>query len=133
MNKAREQELNDEGFEETQSLVSESLSQEASSGNYETDTHDSTRCSPAELTRTSTTTSTASVPKIATTSIGSGTKSLQRRDSPRLIQDKSLSRIKSFERRDSRDSIGGRSSKSQEGSSYLPKRTGSLKREPPTR
>ncbi|CAK9809134.1 FH2 domain-containing protein 1 [Anthophora plagiata] len=46
---ARDQELNDEGFEETQSLVSETLSQETSSGNYETDTHDSTRCSPAEL------------------------------------------------------------------------------------
>lgn len=45
----RDQELNDEGFEETQSLVSETLSQETSSGNYETDTHDSTRCSPAEL------------------------------------------------------------------------------------
>ncbi|XP_011866481.1 PREDICTED: uncharacterized protein LOC105561273 [Vollenhovia emeryi] len=47
--KSRDQELNDEGFEETQSLVSETLSQETSSGNYETDTHDSTRCSPAEL------------------------------------------------------------------------------------
>lgn len=44
--KVKEQELNDEGFEETQSLVSETLSQETSSGNYETD---STRCSPAEL------------------------------------------------------------------------------------
>lgn len=49
VNKARDQELNDEGFEETQSLVSETLSQETSSGNYETDTHDSTRCSPADL------------------------------------------------------------------------------------
>ncbi|XP_012532243.2 uncharacterized protein LOC105834370 isoform X1 [Monomorium pharaonis] len=47
--KSKDQELNDEGFEETQSLVSETLSQETSSGNYETDTHDSTRCSPAEL------------------------------------------------------------------------------------
>lgn len=47
--KGRDQELNDEGFEETQSLVSESLSQETSSGNYETDAHDSTRYSPAEL------------------------------------------------------------------------------------
>lgn len=47
--KARDQEMNDEGFEETQSLVSETLSQETSSGNYETDAHDSTRCSPAEL------------------------------------------------------------------------------------
>jgi len=47
--KSRDQELNDEGFEETQSLVSETLSQETSSGNYETDTHDSTRCSPPEL------------------------------------------------------------------------------------
>ena len=49
VNKTRDQELNDEGFEETQSLVSETLSQETSSGNYETDTHDSTRCSPADL------------------------------------------------------------------------------------
>ncbi|KAG5307322.1 FHDC1 protein, partial [Acromyrmex insinuator] len=47
--KSRDQELNDEGFEETQSLVSETLSQETSSGNYETDTHDLMRCSPAEL------------------------------------------------------------------------------------
>ncbi|XP_034177466.2 FH2 domain-containing protein formin 3 isoform X2 [Osmia lignaria lignaria] len=47
--KGRELEMNDEGFEETQSLVSETLSQETSSGNYETDTHDSIRCSPAEL------------------------------------------------------------------------------------
>jgi len=47
--KSKDQELNDEGFEETQSLVSETLSQETSSGNYEMDTHDSTRCSPAEL------------------------------------------------------------------------------------
>lgn len=47
--KSRDQELNDEGFEETQSLVSETLSQETSSGNYETDTHDLIRCSSAEL------------------------------------------------------------------------------------
>lgn len=47
--KGRELEMNDEGFEETQSLVSETLSQETSSGNYETDAHDSIRCSPAEL------------------------------------------------------------------------------------
>ncbi|XP_057321996.1 uncharacterized protein LOC130665560 [Microplitis mediator] len=47
--KGKEQELNDEGFEETQSLVSETLSQETSSGNYETDIHDSPRCSPAEM------------------------------------------------------------------------------------
>lgn len=52
--KGRDQELNDEGFEETQSLVSESLSQETSSGNYETDAHDSTRYSPAELRYTGT-------------------------------------------------------------------------------
>lgn len=45
----KETELNDEGFEETQSLVSETLSQETSSGNYETDTHDSPRHSPAEM------------------------------------------------------------------------------------
>lgn len=47
--KVRDQEMNDEGFEETQSLVSESLSQETSSGHYETDAHDSTRYSPADL------------------------------------------------------------------------------------
>ncbi|XP_074112850.1 FH2 domain-containing protein formin 3 isoform X1 [Cotesia typhae] len=47
--KGKELELNDEGFEETQSLVSETLSQETSSGNYETDIHDSPRCSPAEM------------------------------------------------------------------------------------
>ncbi|XP_018405882.1 PREDICTED: uncharacterized protein LOC108782187 isoform X1 [Cyphomyrmex costatus] len=47
--KSRDQELNDEGFEETQSLVSESLSQETYSGNYETDTHDLIQCPPAEL------------------------------------------------------------------------------------
>ncbi|KAK0178259.1 hypothetical protein PV328_002226 [Microctonus aethiopoides] len=47
--KGKDQEMNDEGFEETQSLVSETLSQETSSGNYETDIHDSPRCSPAEM------------------------------------------------------------------------------------
>ncbi|XP_031785571.1 cell division control protein 12 isoform X2 [Nasonia vitripennis] len=132
--KAREQELNDEGFEETQSLVSETLSQEASSGNYETDTHDSTRCSPAELTRTTS----SSLPKTSSTIIGSSksatTKSLPRRESSRLnVQDKNLARIKSFDRRDSRDSLSSRTGKPQESSSFLPKRTSSLKREPPTR
>lgn len=49
----RESELHDEGFEETQSLVSETMSsQDASSGNYETDAPDSsTRCSPANLSK----------------------------------------------------------------------------------
>ncbi|XP_011314517.1 uncharacterized protein form3 [Fopius arisanus] len=47
--KSKDQEMNDEGFEETQSLVSETLSQETSSGNYETDVHDSPSCSPAEM------------------------------------------------------------------------------------
>ncbi|XP_063991076.1 uncharacterized protein Form3 isoform X2 [Diachasmimorpha longicaudata] len=47
--KSKDLELNDEGFEETQSLVSETLSQETSSGNYETDIHDSPSCSPAEM------------------------------------------------------------------------------------
>lgn len=144
---AREQELNDEGFEETQSLVSETLSQEASSGNYETDTHDSTRCSPAELTRTtavanSNNSGTAGLLGKSSSPIvgnGGGTSSKtlqQRRDGLGRIsaaQDKSLTRIKGFERRDSRDSLSGRSVKSQEGSSFLPKRTGSLKREPPAR
>lgn len=132
--KAREQELNDEGFEETQSLVSETLSQEASSGNYETDTHDSTRCSPAELTRTTS----SGLPKTSSTIIGSNntatSKSLPRRESSRVnAQDKNLARIKSFDRRDSRDSLSSRTGKPQESSSFLPKRTSSLKREPPTR
>lgn len=44
------EDLHDEGFEETQSLVSETLSsQETSSGNFETDMPDSTRCSPANM------------------------------------------------------------------------------------
>ncbi|XP_058792398.1 uncharacterized protein LOC131664929 isoform X3 [Phymastichus coffea] len=132
--KAREQELNDEGFEETQSLVSESLSQEASSGNYETDAHDSTRCSPAELTRAGGAGGAgAALSKAAVGVIGSA-KSLQRRDGPRHAPDKSLSRIKSFERRDAREGgVAARAGKGQEVSSYLPKRTASLKREPPAR
>ncbi|XP_048516246.1 uncharacterized protein LOC105690620 [Athalia rosae] len=45
-----EQEFNDEGFEETQSLVSETLSQGTSSGgNYETDAHDSANNSSAKI------------------------------------------------------------------------------------
>jgi hypothetical protein len=153
--KARELELNDEGFEETQSLVSETLSQEASSGNYETDTHDSTRCSPAELTRTgsgardSGPVGVGSGPGAKVGSAGTGgagPKSLQRRDSSRIAaHDKNLARIKSFDRRDSRDSftsrdsrdsrdsLTSRSSKGPDPSSFLPKRTASLKREPPTR
>lgn len=47
-----EHELNDEGFEETQSLVSETLSQETSSGcNYEIDATDSSRSKSSEYKR----------------------------------------------------------------------------------
>ena len=147
-NKAREQELNDEGFEETQSLVSESLSQEASSGNYETDTHDSTRCSPAEMTRLApSTTSGAPSQKIlptksitATTAKSSKVLAKGAQGARSVVPDKSIARLqKTFERRDSRDSLSsGRSAKStandkSAASSYLPKRAASLKREPPTR
>ncbi|XP_033218569.1 uncharacterized protein LOC117173991 isoform X2 [Belonocnema kinseyi] len=104
VNKARDQELNDEGFEETQSLVSETLSQETSSGNYETDTHDSTRCSPADL--------------------GCSTND-QRRGSDIPASEPSLTRIKSFERRNSSMRL------KDEASSFLPKRSGSLKRDSP--
>ncbi|XP_011504176.1 PREDICTED: cell division control protein 12 [Ceratosolen solmsi marchali] len=134
--KAREIELNDEGFEETQSLVSETLSQEASSGNYETDTHDSTRCSPAELRRTgSGARGGGSGLKVGSPIAGSTmTKSLQRRDSSKIVShEKNIAKIKSFDRRDSRDNFSGRMTKGQDGSSFLPKRTASLKREPLTR
>ncbi|CAB0042304.1 unnamed protein product [Trichogramma brassicae] len=128
-NKAREQELNDEGFEETQSLVSETLSQEASSGNYETDTHDSTRCSPAEMTRGGDTPKKSNpklstLPKVtqsaksSTNSAGSTSKApassaaaFSRRDSSSRLakaaaQDKTVGRLKqAFERRNSRDSV----------------------------
>ncbi|XP_023248408.1 FH2 domain-containing protein 1 [Copidosoma floridanum] len=131
--KARELDLNDEGFEETQSLVSETLSQEASSGNYETDTHDSTRCSPAELTRTGTTTAVAA-PTATSTAVprtsGGLPKGVIGSSDPRptAIQDKNISRIKGgFERRDSRDSVA-----SKDSGSFLPKRTSSVKREVPT-
>ncbi|KAJ8673934.1 hypothetical protein QAD02_005196, partial [Eretmocerus hayati] len=131
----RDQELNDEGFEETQSLVSETLSQEASSGNYETD---STRCSPAELTRPG---SNSSGSKsilgnglsglnggVSQTPVSSTKTLLGRRDSGR-----SLNRLKSFEKRDGLGSISSRTAKPLDPSSLLPKRTGSLKREPPAR
>ncbi|KAL7291846.1 hypothetical protein TKK_0014411 [Trichogramma kaykai] len=130
-NKAREQELNDEGFEETQSLVSETLSQEASSGNYETDTHDSTRCSPAEMTRGGDTPKKSNpklstlpkVTQLAKSSSGSGSTgstskaaassaaAFSRRDSSSRLakaaaQDKTVGRLKqAFERRNSRDSV----------------------------
>ncbi|XP_051166686.1 uncharacterized protein LOC127284982 isoform X2 [Leptopilina boulardi] len=104
VNKSRDQEMNDEGFEETQSLVSETLSQETSSGNYETDTHDSTRCSPADL---------------GCTTNG------QRRGSEIPTSDSSLIRIKPFDRRNSSMRL------KTDTSSFLPKRTGSLKRDLP--
>ncbi|KAL0113000.1 hypothetical protein PUN28_012320 [Cardiocondyla obscurior] len=114
--KGRDQELNDEGFEETQSLVSETLSQETSSGNYETDTHDSTRCSPAEM-----------------RGYGSG----QRQRSTITVMNDDLDT-----RRSSVDKLLKPASdnafdkkmaarNASEKSSFLPKRTGSVKRESP--
>ncbi|XP_024936099.1 uncharacterized protein LOC107262944 isoform X2 [Cephus cinctus] len=101
--KAKDQELNDEGFEETQSLVSETLSQGTSSGNYETDTHDSTRCSPAELRYTAN----------------------NQTDNIARSVNKELTKLKAFAPRTGSMRIPG------EKTSYLPKRTGSLKRETP--
>lgn len=104
VNKSRDQEMNDEGFEETQSLVSETLSQETSSGNYETDTHDSTRCSPADL---------------GCTTNG------QRRIREIPTSESNLTRIKPFDRRNSSMRL------KSDTTSFLPKRTGSLKRDSP--
>lgn len=118
--KSRDQELNDEGFEETQSLVSETLSQETSSGNYETDTHDSsTRCSPAEL-------------------LGGYNSALQhRRNIGAMDEDDDLSggrrlsvnrSLKSSTNKvfDKKETTRNNAS---EKSSFLPKRTASMKRE----
>ncbi|XP_043277907.1 uncharacterized protein form3 [Venturia canescens] len=102
--KVKEQEMNDEGFEETQSLVSETLSQETSSGNYETDAHDSPRCSPAsELTYV--------------------TKKVEPNERRRTIGKDEIARLKAFGPRAGSMKLIG------EKSSFLPKRTGSLKRD----
>lgn len=106
--KAKELEMNDEGFEETQSLVSETLSQETSSGNYETDTHDSPRCSPAsELTYIA--------------------KKVEPTERRRTIGKDEIARLKAFGPRAGSMKLIG------EKSSFLPKRTGSLKRDVPPR
>lgn len=107
LGKARELEMNDEGFEETQSLVSESLSQETSSGNYETDNHDSPRCSPAAELRYRG----PEKPEV-----------IERR---RTVGKDEIARLKAFGPR------AGSMRLSSEKSSFLPKRTGSLKREEP--
>lgn len=124
--KAREQELNDEGFEETQSLVSESLSQEASSGNYETDTHDSTRCSPAELT-TVVEPQPIIDPVIVETNNKPKPSPLQRRGSERI-----LGRTKSVDKTSRAESAKSRPATVQEAapiSNFL-KRGTSLRRQP---
>ncbi|XP_017883156.1 uncharacterized protein LOC108626791 [Ceratina calcarata] len=111
LGKVREQEMNDEGFEETQSLVSETLSQETSSGNYETDTHDSTRCSPAELRYTGTENRPVEDRKIENPLKSSSSSS------------STPSTIKAFEKRaNSMKRVG-------EKSSFLPKRMNSVKRD----
>lgn len=101
--KGKDQELNDEGFEETQSLVSETLSQETSSGNYETDTHDSPRCSPAEMRYDN----------------KNHTETIKR------VGKDEIARLKAFGTRPGSMRISG------EKTSFLPKKTESLKREAP--
>ncbi|XP_076166401.1 FH2 domain-containing protein formin 3 [Ptiloglossa arizonensis] len=112
--KVRDQEMNDEGFEETQSLVSETLSQETSSGNYETDTHDSTRCSPAELRYPGNDTDRGRVTNREVVDV----------DAKKSIDETLKSSIKGFEKRASS------MRKTGEKTSFLPKRTNSLKRDP---
>lgn len=149
LNKAREQELNDEGFEETQSLVSESLSQEASSGNYETDVNDSTNCSPASRLGTGIVSKTLKpINGTSATTIDSSTTTNNRQAlrnqnngrttrSSSIISDKSLSRVKgSYERRDSQNSVSSRASSGNQDTTslngYSTKRIGgNLKREVP--
>ncbi|KZC06411.1 FH2 domain-containing protein 1, partial [Dufourea novaeangliae] len=110
--KGRDQEMNDEGFEESQSLVSETLSQETSSGNYETDTHDSTRCSPAELRFSG---NGPEHERVAPT--------VKKADAKQPIDQTFESSIKGFEKRT------GSTRSTGERSSFLPKRTNSLKRD----
>ncbi|OAD58367.1 FH2 domain-containing protein 1 [Eufriesea mexicana] len=122
--KVRDQEMNDEGFEETQSLVSETLSQETSSGNYETDTHDSTRCSPAEL-RYAGTDSHPPIRDIIGVEVPdhSPRKSIANTLKSTSSASSSSSAIKGFEKRaTSMKHVA-------EKSSFLPKRTNSLKRD----
>ncbi|XP_076638635.1 FH2 domain-containing protein formin 3 isoform X2 [Colletes latitarsis] len=114
--KARDQEMNDEGFEETQSLVSETLSQETSSGNYETDTHDSTRCSPAELRYTGNEADRARA-------VAENDREKPDGHAKKSIDKTLESSIKGFEKRASS------MRKTGEKSSFLPKRTNSLKRD----
>ncbi|XP_076657126.1 FH2 domain-containing protein formin 3 [Halictus rubicundus] len=110
--KTRDQDMNDEGFEESQSLVSETLSQETSSGNYETDTHDSTRCSPAELRFSENDTV-----RVAPNGGGEDDHAKKPIDQP------FGSSIKGFGKR------GGSMRLTAERSSFLPKRTNSVKRD----
>nr|XP_031825302.1 uncharacterized protein LOC116423815 [Nomia melanderi] len=112
--KGRDQDMNDEGFEESQSLVSETLSQETSSGNYETDTHDSTRCSPAELHFS------ANEPVHARIAPGGE----EMKGGAKKSMDQTFgSSIKGFAKRT------GSTRSTAERSSFLPKRTNSLKRD----
>ncbi|KAF3420633.1 hypothetical protein E2986_02387 [Frieseomelitta varia] len=125
--KSRDQEMNDEGFEETQSLVSETLSQETSSGNYETDTHDSTRCSPAEL-RYSETDNQLPVREHVQAAGHDSRKSIRgtttkTMSSPSPSPSPSMSIAKGFEKRASS------TKRATEKSSFLPKRTNALKRD----
>ncbi|CAL7949453.1 unnamed protein product [Xylocopa violacea] len=118
--KVRDQEMNDEGFEETQSLVSETLSQETSSGNYETDTHESTRCSPAELRYTGTRIKHPEVEEVENDRRKTVENTLT---SPLPSTSTPSSAIKGFEKRTNS------MKHANEKSSFLPKRTNSLKRD----
>ncbi|XP_012230972.2 uncharacterized protein form3 [Linepithema humile] len=115
--KGKDQELNDEGFEETQSLVSETLSQETSSGNYETDTHDSTRYSPAELSYG------GEQRRRSITAVDDDDLDSGRRSSVNKLLKPSAN--KAFDK--PRESASVRNA--SEKSSFLPKRTASAKRE----
>lgn len=115
--KGKDQELNDEGFEETQSLVSETLSQETSSGNYETDTHDSTRYSPAELSYG------GEQRRRSITAVDDDDLDSGRRSSVNKLVKPSAN--KTFDKTRETASVRNASEKS----SFLPKRTASTKRE----
>ena len=125
--KARDQEMNDEGFEETQSLVSETLSQETSSGNYETDTHDSTRCSPAELRYPETGNHRLPVREHVQATGHDPRKSIRGTTTkpmpPPSSSSSSSSIAKGFEKR------AGSTKRAAEKSSFLPKRTNASKRD----
>ncbi|XP_012286898.1 uncharacterized protein LOC105703237 isoform X2 [Orussus abietinus] len=117
--KHKDQELNDEGFEETQSLVSEAFSQETSSGNFEADTQISSRCSPAEMGNISV----IQVPGISCSSpspLPSPLPPAERIDkSNATTPRKPPQKIRSFERKVVGPGPGN--------GSFLPKRTGSMK------